>query len=138
MELIPLCTLDAAIGAIHPVGDGPAGTRTIAEVTSGTATGERLNGVVKGTSGADWMLSNASGIATLDVRVLIETDDGALVYMTYGGRADWSEGPGTKPIYIAPRFETTDERYAWLNSVQAVGKGALTAGGVSYEVFEVR
>ena len=38
--------------------------------------------------------------------VVIETDDGALIYVTYGGRAEWSSGPGSNPIYIAPRFET--------------------------------
>ena len=74
----------------------------------------------------------------LDVRVVVETDDGALIYITYEGRADWSEGPGTKPIYMAPKFETSDERYTWLNAVQAVGKGQLGAGTVSYEIAEVR
>ena len=54
------------------------------------------------------------------------------------GRADWSEGPGTKPIYMAPKFETSDERYTWLNAVQAVGKGQLGAGTVSSEIAEVR
>jgi len=68
----------------------------------------------------------------------VETDDGALIYITYEGRADWSEGPGTKPIYMAPKFETSDERYTWLNAVQAVGKGQLGAGTVSYEIAEVR
>ena len=68
----------------------------------------------------------------------VETDDGALIYITYEGRADWSEGPGTKSIFMAPKFETSDERYTWLNAVQAVGKGQLGAGAVSYEIAEVR
>ena len=49
MELIPLCTLDATIGGMHLIGTGPASARTIAEVSSGSVTGERLNGAVKGT-----------------------------------------------------------------------------------------
>ena len=32
---------------------------------------------------------------------------------------------------MAPKFETSDERYTWLNAVQAVGKGQLGAGTVS-------
>ena len=39
---------------------------------------------------------------------------------------------------MAPKFETSDERYAWLNAVQAVGKGQLGRGTVSYEIAEVR
>ena len=138
MELVPLCTLEATIGGMHMIGTGPAGARTIAEVSGGTMTGERVSGTVKGNAAADWMLTSKDGIASLDVRVVCETDDGALIYITYEGRADWSEGPGTKPIYIAPKFETSDERYTWLNSVQAVGKGQLGAGTVSYEIAEVR
>lgn len=138
MELVPLCTLEATIGGMHMIGTGPAGARTIAEVSGGSMSGERVNGTVKGNAAADWMLTSKDGIATLDVRVVVETDDGALIYITYEGRADWSEGPGTKPIYMAPKFETSDERYTWLNSVQAVGKGQLGAGTVSYEIAEVR
>ncbi|MEO0492186.1 MAG: DUF3237 domain-containing protein [Actinomycetota bacterium] len=138
MELVPLCTLEASLGGLHLIGNGPAGSRTIAEVTGGTMTGERVKGTVKGNAAADWMVTDANGIATLDVRVVVETDDGALIYITYNGRADWSEGPGTKPIYMAPKFETSDERYTWLNAVQAVGKGQLGAGTVSYEIAEVR
>jgi len=134
MELIPLCTLDATIGGMHLIGAGRAGARTIAEVSGGSVTGERLNG----NAAADWMRTSKDGIASLDVRVVVETDDGALIYITYEGRADWSEGPGTKPIYMAPKFETSDERYTWLNAVQAVGKGQLGAGTVSYEIAEVR
>ena len=39
--------------------------------------------------------------------------------------------------YVAPVFETGDPRYAWLNAVQAVGKGKLTlaadGGRLDYE-----
>lgn len=138
MELVPLCTFEASLGAMHMIGNGPAGGRTVAEVTGGTVTGERLSGAVKGNAAADWMRTSKDGVATLDVRVVVETDDGALIYITYEGRADWSEGPGTKPIYMAPKFETSDERYTWLNSIQAVGKGQLGAGTVTYEIAEVR
>ena len=138
MELIALCTFEATLDGLHLIGDGPAGARTVAEVSGGTMRGDRLNGSVKGSAAADWMLTSKDGVATLDVRVVVEPDDGALIYVTYEGRADWSEGPGTQPIYIAPKFETSDERYAWLNAVQAVGKGQLGRGTVTYEIAEVR
>ena len=68
-------------------------------------------------------------VGTLDVRALLETDDGALIYTWYHGRLDLSQGPGTSPAYAAPLYETGDERYAWLNLIQAVAKGELTDGG---------
>jgi Protein of unknown function (DUF3237) len=42
------------------------------------------------------------------------------------------------PVYIAPRFETSDERYAWLNSVLAIGKGTVVGESRVYEIYEVR
>jgi hypothetical protein len=42
-------------------------------------------------------------------------------------------------IYVAPRFETGDERYTWLNRIQAVGKGTLNQDlSLDYEWYEVR
>ena len=75
VELIPLCTLDATIGGMHLIGTGPAGARTTAEVSGGSVTGERLNGNVKGNAAADWMRTSKDGIASLDVRVVVETDE---------------------------------------------------------------
>ena len=48
------------------------------------------------------------------------------------------DAPG--PLYIAPRFETGDERYSWLNKVQAVGKGKVdfARSAIAYRLYEVR
>ena len=70
----------------------------------------------------------------LDVRQLVETDDGALIYVTYMGRCDRERGTYT----VAPTFETSDERYAWLNAIQAVGQGRSEGDQIVYEMFEVR
>ena len=41
-------------------------------------------------------------------------------------------------IVTAPTFQTGDERYAWLNRIQAVGAGALGEDGVlTYSLYEV-
>ena len=45
-----------------------------------------------------------------------ETDDGAYIYVEYGGRADMATGL----IVTAPTFQTGDERYAWLNRIWRV------------------
>ena len=96
----------------------------IYEVASGSISGERLNAKLVGDSAADWLLVGPDGTGTLDVRCLVETDDGALVFLQYHGRVDLSGGADA-PLFSTPRFETGDERYGWLNKLQAVGKGVV-------------
>jgi hypothetical protein len=137
-ELVPLCSIDLQMGDMSVIGEGPAGLRVVAQVAGGTVTGERLSGTVLGPSTADWVVLNANGVATVDVRATVRTDTGALVYATYGGRIDMSQGPGTAPIYVAPTFETGDPDLAWLNLVQAVGIGQLDGDALHYDWFELR
>lgn len=106
--------------------------------------------------GGDWITITPAGAARLDARIVIETDDGALIYMTYGGIVVSSQEAGealgrgevvtdkTWPYFvIAPTFRTSSEKYDWLNKVQAVGKMVeIKRGGedsyVKYDVFIVR
>lgn len=139
LKLVPLCTIRATLPSPVVVGQGPSGFRVVGEVASAIVEGDRLRGTMKGHAAADWIIVN-DGIATIDVRLTVATHDGAIVLVQYQGRADMSGGIGSSPIYVAPRFETADPRYAWLNAVQAVGKGRLSPDGheISYEWFEVR
>jgi hypothetical protein len=136
--LVPLCSIDLEMGDMSVVGEGPAGLRVVAQVAGGTVSGERLSGTVLGPSTADWVVLSAAGVATVDVRATIRTSSGALVYATYGGRIDMSQGPGTAPIYVAPTFETGDVDLAWLNLVQAVGVGQLDGDRLHYDWYELR
>jgi hypothetical protein len=70
----------------------------------------------------------------LDVRLLLKTDDGADILMEYKGVGL----DGGKHITTAPMFQTGAEQYAWLNSVQAVARGATDGGAVTYDVYAVR
>ena len=73
-------------------------------------------------------------VGCVDVRLTLKTDDGAYIYVEYGGRADMANGL----IVTAPTFQTGDERYAWLNKIQAVGAGSLGEDGVlTYSLYEV-
>ena len=137
LELIPLCTVDVMLRDPIAVGDGPAGLRLIYEVEEATVKGDRINGRMIGQASADWLTITGT-LATLDVRATFETDDGAIIFAQYSGRTDISQGPGELPIYVAPRFETGDARYAWLNLVQAAGKGALDGSRLVYEWYELR
>jgi len=140
IELVPLATMHVGVRQPIEVGAGPAGIRKILENSSIQVKGDRLSGEMLGVAASDWMILGPEGTGTIDVRCAIQTDDGAATYMKYNGRLDTSHGlqlPVT--VYIAPTFETGDERYAWINRIQAVGKGILHEDlGLDYELYEVR
>ena len=142
IELVPLCTLHGQCKPPIEVGAGCAGTRVVVEVASAEVKGDRLRAELAGAAVADWILIGPDGTATLDIRATLRTDDGAIIFMQYNGKAasDCSQGlqlPAT--IYVTPRFETGDERYMWLNRIQAVGKGTVHDDlSLDYEWYEVR
>lgn len=138
LELVPLCNVVVAVEPPSVVGEGPAGTRTIVGVREVRVEGERLRGTTPVGPGGDWLVIGPGGVATIDARFGFETHDGALVYVQYHGRMDASVPREERVIHVAPRFETADPRYAWLNLVQAVGRGTFGPEGVRYEWYEVR
>jgi hypothetical protein len=73
----------------------------------------------------------------LDVRLLLETDDGHLISTTYSGIV-YNNPDGTTYWRITPVFETSSTKYGWLNYLLAVGVGSVSKGGVSYEVFAIK
>jgi hypothetical protein len=58
---------------------------------------------------------------------VLQMADGANVLVT---------GKGHVP-FEGVLFETGSEKYAWMNSVVAVGKAAQVGGGISMDVFQV-
>ena len=122
--------------------------------TDGWAKGPKISGTFQA-PGADWLRVMPSGALRLDVRAVLKTDDGALIYMTYNGIIQHSPESAERmsrgevltasdiPYFVtAPTFQTSSPTYAWLNSVQAVSKMVeikLGEGGyVRYDTFIVR
>lgn len=138
IELAPLGTLHLTMGESIAIPNSPAGMRVIVEFPAIRWEGERLRAELKGKAAADWISIGPEGTATLDIRFTMVTHDGAVVFVQTHGRTDSAGFSSGAPVYLAPRFETGDARYTWLNRIQAVAKGALSAGVVSFEVFEVR
>jgi hypothetical protein len=140
IDLVPLCTLRLQLKPPIQVNAGAAGTRLIVELVSAQVKGDPLRGEMLGAAAADWMIVGPEGTGMVDVRATLQTDDGAIIFVQYNGRMDTSQGlrfPMT--AYVAPVFETGDERYAWLNRIQAVGKGILYEDlSLNYEWYEVR
>ena len=107
--------------------------RTGVPVTGGSFAGARLNGSVHN-GGAAW-ITQVSGHSSLDVRITLETDDGAIIYMTYKGVV----ARGDSGLYwrVTPVFNTASEKYDWLNHRVFVGKSKQVEGKVAYDIFEI-
>ena len=144
-----LYTLVAELAPPIPIGDIPRGQRLVVHVTSGTVEGPHLRAKIL-PGGGDWLLIRADGVAELDVRATLATDDDAFIYTHYHGYITevptilprWSAGESVprESYYFAttPYFETGAAQYAWLQRVVTVGIGTLVPGGVRYEVYAVR
>lgn len=121
----------------RPVVAGPLGTRVVATVTGGSFVGPNINAsAVEGVAAGDWLTILPDGGFSLDVRFSLRTDDDADIYVTYTGFGTRNDD-GTASIRTAPRFETGDERYSWLNSLFCVALGKTTEDGVEYEIYSV-
>jgi len=149
MELVHEFTFTAQLAPSVPVGTGPFGTRRIREVVGGEVTGDRIRGRV-GTGGGDWVLLGPDGWGRLDVRLTIHTDDDAHLYVQYFGVIEYTDAAlaanagerssdyGEHYFRTAPRIETGDERYAWVNRTVFVADGRLHPGPVvEYRVHRV-
>jgi hypothetical protein len=141
LDLIPLCMMTSTPLPPADLGITSSGHRLIVQIQESIWEGERLRAKLKpGTAAADWMVIGPDGTAHIDIRLTLETHDGALIYVHYTGRRDFtqvSQGIDA-PVYITPLFETSDERYLWLNKIQAVGKGTVDGNTRIYHIYELR
>ncbi|WP_379063814.1 DUF3237 domain-containing protein [Mesorhizobium sp. UC22_110] len=144
-----LFTLSIALHPTLDLGQTPAGGRRIFPVAGGHFRGERLSGEVSPLIGSDLLLARPDGTFQQDVRLLLVTDDGGLVLMTYRGirhaspevdeRLRRNEPVDASEYYLrtTPCFETAAPAHEWLNRVVSVATGARCPGGVEYEVHEI-
>lgn len=131
------------------LGATPAGTRRVFTVSGGQFNGDRLRGEVLPQAGSDLLLVRADGSSQQDVRLILRTDDGSLILMTYRGVRHASKEvnekiargeqvpPSDYYLRTAPFFETAAPKYAWLNKIAGIAVGERQPDGVTYEVFEI-
>ena len=147
-----LFDLEANLNAPQAVGPVLTGTRIIFPAKDGFVKGEKINGKILA-GGGDWGLVLDSTTFRLDVRATIETDDGALIYITYSGyiHADAKKfamilsgkanelSPSDYYFRTNPVFETSSPKYAWLNHTVAIGIGRIPeAGKVAYRIYAIK
>lgn len=132
---------------VHPTqmfSETSRGIRSIHVVREGSFEGPRLKGRLLA-GGGDWALTRPDGVSELDVRITLQTDDDALIYMTYRGylvprEAATEQAPQEEAYFVVtPYFETSAPQYAWLQRVVTIGMGGSTPhGDVGYRVYAVR
>jgi hypothetical protein len=135
MRSRPLMTLRLSTAPVQNIGAGPHGTRLTFPITGGSFDGDRLRGKVL-PGGDDWVVKRADGVLELDLRITLETDDGALIHMTFEGIRD-DGTPGAPYFRTLPRFETADAHYSFLNRLLALGAGEIGAEGPVHTIEEV-
>lgn len=147
-NLKPICTIDVELGPIREMGEGRGGKRRIIPIIGGTVRGEVLNGKVLNV-GADWQSIFEGGLAELDTRYALETDDGAVIeIINYGYRfgppevlEKLAKGEDVPPedyyMRTHARLETGDPRYDWVNRTLFVGTGARFKSAVRIALFAI-
>jgi hypothetical protein len=143
-----LMTLRLATAATQDLGQGPRGVRVTFPITGGSFEGPRLRGSVL-PGGGDWTVLRPDGVLELDLRVTLETDDRALIHMTFEGlRHETPEAaaalrrgevvdPAGYYFRTVSRFETAAPKYAFLNRLLAIGTGEIRASGPVHVIDEI-
>ena len=126
----------------------PVGTRITFITTGGVIDGPQLRGELL-PGGGDWLLVGSDGVGRADIRATIRTHDGALIHHESRGiikvpadalqRLAAGELLPFDETYVrtTPKFETADERYAWLSEVVAVGYNVLSPNHIDYRIYRV-
>jgi hypothetical protein len=143
-----LARFEVELGPITDLGEVGMGKRRLVPITGGKFEGTRLKGKVL-PGGADWQLVQSDGVARIDTRYSLETDDGAIIGIaTQGVRHGPSEiitalskgrnvDPSRYYFRFVASFETGASKYSWLNRVIAIGSGMRLANAVIYNAYVV-
>jgi hypothetical protein len=143
-----LMTVRIIAAPLHKFGAVPYGVRSFVPVAGGDFEGPRLRGKVL-PGGGDWLLLRSDDVLELDLRITLETDDHALIYMSFQGlrhgppEAFTAIGrgevvdPARYYFRTVPRFETSSEAYGFLNRIVSIGVGEPRPDGAVHKIDEI-
>jgi Protein of unknown function (DUF3237) len=140
----------ASVAVDQPLdlGDVGKGGRRIVPIAGGEFSGPNIRGKVL-PGGADWQVIRTDGLAELEARYTLRTDDGALIYVR---NLAYRHGPpeviaalaAGRPVdpasyYFrgATFFETSDARYAWITKNIVVCSGEREPARVKVKFYKV-
>ncbi|MGO9567649.1 MAG: DUF3237 domain-containing protein [Desulfomonilaceae bacterium] len=125
------------------------GKRRIIPITGGKFEGPLLNGEIMN-NGADWQIVTDDGLAIIDTRYLLKTNDGAYIMLqTKGFRygppevmARVAKGETVDPneyfFRLYMQFETSAPKYSWLNRAMAIGMAMRLGNAVVYDAYLIK
>lgn len=139
---------DVAVDPPLDLGNIGKGTRRFVPIAGGEVSGPKVRGeVLRG--GGDWQVIRDDGVAELEARYTLRTDDGALIFVrNYGLRhgprdviaaLTAGETVGHSSYYFrgATFFETGAAQYAWLTKQIVVCIGEREPARVRLKFYEV-
>ena len=130
------------------IGDVGKGRRRIVPISGGEFSGPDLRGDVLA-GGADWQILRSDGVAELEARYTLRTDDAALIHVRNialrHGPAEvmaalaegWPADPQRYYFRGATFFETGAARYGWLARQIVVCTGAREQARVRLQFYRV-
>lgn len=148
MELEFAFELRVEVSAIQVMGDTPKGNRRMIPITGGTFEGKNIRGKVQ-PGGYDWQIIRTDGVAELDARYVLVTDDGVLITIVNQGLRHGApevmqrlaQGKDVNPseyyFRSIPVFETVDPKYTWLTRSVFVATGVRKPDKVLIQVYRV-
>ena len=121
-----LCSYKARTTDFIYFGDTPLGKR-FDVYFEGDLTGQKLSGKMRG---IDYILVRSDGIAELNVRAVLITDDKVNISVQIFGYGDGEELRDTQI-----RMVTGHEKYSWLMSKIIIGKGKSADGKLELDYY---
>jgi uncharacterized protein DUF3237 len=141
-------TLRVQVGPPMELGEVPRGRRRIIPILGGTFEGPNIRGKVL-PGGADWQIVRADGLAELDTRYALQTEQGSVIYIQNAGMrhappdvtkkllAGEAVDPAQVYFKTVPAFETSAPELQWLTRAIFVGTGERYPAEVVIRVWKV-
>jgi uncharacterized protein DUF3237 len=133
---------------VSSLGETPYGNRRIFHFDGGSFEGPKLKGkVLPGGGGSS--LIRRDEVLEVDVRLILEAEDKHQISMAWKGlrhgpkevmdRLYRGEIVDPRSYYFrtTPYFETSSEKYGWMNRICAIAAGSLGANARTLDVFQV-
>lgn len=139
---------EITLGKPMELGNTQHGNRRIIPITGGSFEGHLIKGTVV-PGGADWQVVRSDGVAELEAKYTLQTNDDILIYVLNRGyrhgppevmqRLAKGEQVDPKEYYFrcTPVFETSSEKYNWLNRYIFIATGERKADRVILDFYKL-
>lgn len=140
--------LRVLVSAVQEMGETTKGVRRIIPITGGSFAGPQINGTIV-PGGYDWQLIRSDGVAEVEARYVLRTDDKALITIVNTGlrhgpavvMQQMARGEDVEPsLYYfrsIPYFETGEPRYGWLTNSIFLANGIRKPTEVIIQIWKV-